>query len=127
MEEKIKILFKKYEDYIFHISHEYWGFSVFIMQKDGKSYGRVYQYDNDKSAICLEGLNVNPDCRNLGLGTELQEIRENIGREIGATESYLWVDTDSWMYEWYKRRGYVDWKKFDDEDNDKLIWMCKTL
>ena len=114
----------KYQ-FISHYAHESWGSEIYIMEINGKAFGRAYWYYDDSSTIYLAGLSVNKEERKMGIGTELQNIREEIGRKMGATISCLWVQKNTWMHEWYKRRGYKDWGKNEHEKN--TIWMEKSL
>lgn len=102
-----------------------WGGSIMIMGKNGKSFARVYWFHDEEKIIYLDWLSVEESARRQGIGTELQEIREKIGIFLGAKESWLWVVKDTWMHDWYRRRGYKDKKKYDGEEN--AIWMKKVL
>jgi len=116
------------ERYIFHYSVHNWGFYLRIMEKSGIAFARAYMYDNDKETICLDSLSVNEDHRKQGIGRELQEIRENIGIAMGAKKSFLWVIKNTWMREWYNRRGYVDSVPYKyDRSIKNAIWMAKDL
>jgi GNAT superfamily N-acetyltransferase len=95
------------------------------MEKTGKAFARLYQYNDDTTTVCLDYLSVDFEIRRKGIGTELQEIREKIGRSLGADTACLWCRKDTWMHDWYKRRGYEDWK--DNEDEENAIWMKKSL
>ena len=95
------------------------------MEKQGKAFARLYWYDDDDKIVYLDMLSVDQEERGKGLGTKLQEIRENIGRELGAIEACLWVKKNTWMYRWYKRRSYLDWKDHETENNS--IWMKKII
>lgn len=111
--------------FIPHYKIESWGLSILIMERSGKAFGRLYQYNDDSSSVYLDWLSVDEDSRNQGIGTELQEVREKIGVGLGATTSCLWVRKDTWMHDWYKRRGYIDFQNHSDEEN--AIWMKKPL
>lgn len=111
--------------YIFHFTNEEWVHEVLIMEKNGHAFARVYWYHDDNESIYLDWLTVNEEHRKNGIGRELQEIREKIGMISGAEFSYLCVRKETWMHNWYLRRGYVDFK--DDEENAALIWMKKSL
>lgn len=111
--------------YIFHHNRANWGFSLLIMEKHGKAFARLYQYDDEDDTVYLDWLSVDPEARKQGIGTELQVLRENIGRKLGATMACLWVEKDSWMHHWYKRRAYKDWKDYENEEN--AVWMRKIL
>jgi GNAT superfamily N-acetyltransferase len=95
------------------------------MEKHGFAFAHAYWYHDDKSTINLNWLSVSESSRKKGIGTELQEIREEIGRKLGASVSSLQVEKGSWMHDWYKRRGY-EYLREDDNDNN-LVWMSKTL
>lgn len=111
--------------FISHLKTESWGSSILIMEKNGKAFGRLYWYSDDNSTIYLDMLSVDIERRKQGIGTELQQLREEIGRNLGATSCYLWVQKNTWMHNWYKRRGYEDWQVYVQEENS--IWMRKLL
>lgn len=112
-------------NFVVHFSSVNWGDEILIMQKDGKAFARAYWYKDDSSTIYLDFLKVDEDIRKQGIGTELQIIREDIGILLNCIYSCLWVKKDSWMYEWYKRRGYKDYKNHERLDN--TMWMRKEL
>lgn len=114
-----------YPNFISHFKTEDWGHSIYIIERTGNAIARMYWYSDDNTTVYLDMLSVEAEYRNKGIGTELQKIRESIGVSIGATTACLWVKKHSWMYEWYKRRGYSDLR--DREDDDGTIWMMKTL
>jgi len=111
--------------FISHYKIESWGYSIFIMDKKGNAFARIYWYHDDLTAVYLDMLSVSVKIRRQGIGTELQEMREQIGRTLGATTSCLWVKEDTWMHDWYLRRGYEDWIKYEEEENS--VWMRKSL
>jgi GNAT superfamily N-acetyltransferase len=112
--------------FILHYKHEYWGFSIFLMEAGGIAFGRVYWYSDDKDTIYLEGLSVDANFRQSGIGNILLNKLEEIGRNSRPSKFIcLWVEKDSWMHEWYKRHGYSDLKDHELEKNS--IWMRKEL
>lgn len=111
--------------FVSHFKLEAWGFSILIMEKNGTAFGRIYRYDDDTTSIYLDMLSVSEEARMKGIGTKLQEMREEIGRQFGATSSYLWVRKSTWMNSWYQRRGYEYFKEYDQEENS--VWMRKSL
>jgi GNAT superfamily N-acetyltransferase len=111
--------------FIFHSKTDIWGESILIMEKFGKAFGRIYWFNDDNTTIYLDWLSVDENVRRKGIGTELQEMREGIGLQLGATIVCLWVRKNTWMYDWYHRRGYQDWKDHKTEEN--AIWMKKKL
>jgi ribosomal protein S18 acetylase RimI-like enzyme len=118
----------KNEHFISHCRTVDWGTLIHVMERTGKAFGRVYQYDNEPTVAYLDSLSVDEKSRRQGLGTKLQEIRERIGVRLGATESFLWVKKDSWMHDWYKRRGYIDYSEKESQEGEgNFIWMRKLL
>ena len=111
--------------YNVHYNENDWGHSIWIMGHDGISFCRVYWYSDDETTVYLDSLSVTPSERKKGIGTELQEIREEIGITIGAKYSCLSSKKDTWQHEWYKRRGYIDFQNRDDVPN--TVWMKKEL
>lgn len=112
-------------EFIYHHKKSSWGRSVLIMAAGGVAFARIYWYNNDEKTAYLDMLSVNEEYRKCGIGTELQKIRELIAISTGATEARLWVDKDSWMHEWYKRRGYTDYADYEHVEN--CVWMSKRL
>lgn len=111
--------------FIFHCVRETWGWEVYVMEKKGKAFGRVYGYNDDKTTAYLAGLSVEESSRKQGLGTETQKVREAIAGRGGIKTLCLWVEKGTWMHEWYKRRGYQDWKDHEEQENN--VWMRKEL
>lgn len=89
-----------------------------------KSSARIYQYSDDNASVYFENIRVDSEFQRKGLGTRLLRMLEVFGKSLGATESYLWVRKDSWMHEWYRRKGYTDFK---EHQVTNFIWMKKHL
>lgn len=113
------------EEYISHYSPSVESTTIFIMRKDGKAVCKLSWWDNDLTTIYLDWLSIDNSIKRQGIGTYLQELREDIGRKLGATTAFLQVRKDTWMRDWYKRRGYVDY--IDSATDSKFIWMKKEL
>lgn len=101
------------------------GGNVWVMHKDGKGFARLYWWTDEPDSVYLSDLSVSDEYRNSGIGTELQEIREEIGRKRGTKWYRLWVEKGTWMRKWYARRGYTYWKKMSDDVNN--MWLKKRL
>ena len=114
-----------YPYFIFYIQSERWGTSIWITQREGKAFGRVYWYNDDNTIIYLDNLSVNKKERKQGIGTLLQVLREEIGRILKIPFSHLLVLRDSWMHDWYCRRGYSDYKEHDTDKD--WVWMSKQI
>jgi len=96
-----------------------------VQLNEGKATGSIYWYDDDKTTVYMSSLKVAKDIRKRGFGTKLQEMREEIGRTMGAKHSILLAQNESWMYKWYKRRGYSDYKSHEVKKG--FVWMRKLL
>jgi GNAT superfamily N-acetyltransferase len=112
------------EDFMSHYSKDDWGDCVWLMEKSGKAFARAYWFKDVRKTIYLDSLSVIEESQNQGYGTKMQEIRESIGKELGAKYSCLWVRKGTWMIEWYKKRGYKYYKKYKEEN---AFWMRKKL
>lgn len=108
---------------LMHYSESDWGCSLYFMTNDGMGYARLYVFPDDEYSVYLDSLSVNENARKIGIGRNLQELREKIGILCGAKQSFLWCKKDSWMHDWYLRRGYTDYKDYEPG----YIWMVKDL
>ena len=113
------------DNYIVHFNSSNWGDEFKIMKKDGKAFARAYIYYDDLTTLLIDCLTVDESIRKQGIGLELQIIRETIGIYLNAQYSMLWVKRDDWMYDWYKRRGYIEYHNKNRKDNS--VWMRKEL
>lgn len=110
-------------NYAIHYRIESFGKSIMIMGKDGLSYFRIYWYSDDEKSIYLEGLSVT--VQRSGIGTHLLECAEKIATSLDASTIYLWVAKETWMQDWYVRKGYEYSSEYEEEPN--AIWMKKKL
>lgn len=116
---------KDKRNYIFHGKRESWGSSVYIMHEIGYSFVRIYCYNDNNDVLYLESLSVDENKRNGGYGNGLLYICEQYARIAKIKTIQLWCDKNSWVYEWYKRNGYVEIKPHETEQNH--IWMEKQI
>ena len=110
-------------EYILHFSDLEWGGAVMVMQREGKAFVRFYSYD-DQNCMYLASLSVHAEYRNNGQATRIMQLAERVAKENGFGSIVLKADEGSWMYEWYKRLGYV---QFGDMEDDGLTWMKKSF
>lgn len=108
------------EDFLLLPSKDFWGGSVMVMQKEAKGFCRTYFYHDNQDYICFDWLVVNESDRKKGIGTRLLKAHIELAKSLNI-ESYLWVKTGSWMHDWYRRNGYVDYKDHETEENS--MWM----
>jgi N-acetylglutamate synthase-like GNAT family acetyltransferase len=94
-----------------------------FVSKDKESSIGAYIYHDDPTSIYLNSLFVSKHYRQKGRGNNLLKFVEQFGRENGCTHCYLWAKSDSWMVDWYSRRGY----RFHSKRDDDHVWMVKEL
>lgn len=90
----------------------------------GVAKASIYCYIDDYSTVYLANLFVLPEYRNRGVGEQLQIIREQIGKDVKAELSCLWVKKETWMYQWYEKRGY---SYITEHQIEGYVWMQKSL
>jgi len=110
-------------DFILHERDEDFGNSIIIMEKTGKSYGRIYWYTDNELVCYLAGLSVDKNFLGKGFGNQLLKKLESIAIERKALTIHLWVKKNSWQYKWYNRNGYVYFGEFDSEHD----WLIKQI
>lgn len=93
------------------------------MSNGGMSTGRAYIEKGNEKIIYLDSLGVSEGERKQGLGTAMQEFREELGRMHGCTHSMLWVKRKTWRRKWYERRGY----RYSSGYDLKHVWLKKKL
>ncbi len=106
--------------FILHTSESEWGSSVLIMEKNGKAFCRTYWFNDNTSTIYFDWLSVNENERRNGIANELLNAHIEVAK-IFEVETCLWVKKETWLYKWYKRKGYTDYKNYKEEKN--AIWM----
>ena len=96
----------------------------YVVEGNGKAFGRAYIFNDSKDTIYLDFLSVAEEHRNKGLGLKMQKIREQIGRDNDCKYSFLWVKKKTWMRKWYERRGYKYHSQYKEEN---AVWLKKKL
>ena len=108
--------------FIIHTSEEDWGGSILVMEKNGKAFCRTYWFNDDNSTIYFDWLSVDNDVRRNGIATEMFNIHIEFAYKYDLI-SCLWVKKETWIHDWYERKGYVDFKDHENESN--AVWMKK--
>lgn len=126
---------KKYFTKVFKNIWDRFNYHIFFTDEenylnimDYHTFVRVYFYDDnleDKNIhhFYISDLSVEEGFRREGRATNMLNHIEAIAKQCKITELYLKVDKDSWMHEWYLRRGFRDYTL--DEEN--YIWLQKLL
>lgn len=100
-----------------------WGM-VWNINGENKSFRfSVYVYDDDNSTLYLSNVFVSKEHRGKGLGNKILETADKIAEKFGCKQICLKAKIGSNAYSWYKRHGYNDLEK-DNEDND-YMWLIK--
>ena len=108
---------------VIHHNYWYWGESYVIIIANGC--GTVtMQIDNDNTeAGHINCLSVVNDVRHKGLGNILLAECEALAKKLGLKEVYLSAEKDSFVFDWYKRHGYIK----DKYRNKYLYRLTKQL
>jgi GNAT superfamily N-acetyltransferase len=109
------------DKFICHLSKEDWGFSIMVMEKEGKAFSRTYFLNDDKNSIYFDWLNVDENYRELGLATELLDTHIKVS-DYFKLESMIWVEKNTWIEDWYMRKGYEYYCEYDEKSN----WLIKN-
>jgi predicted GNAT family N-acyltransferase len=120
MEKIIKDLKKENQSFIYHISKAEWGGAFLVMEKNGKAFARTYWFNDDNKTIYFDWLSVEESERGNGIATELLNAHIETAKKNNVN-SCLYVEKNSWMYDWYSRKGYIETTKHETEIN--AIWM----
>ena len=83
-----------------------WG--IIYYYKNTKCSFALYMYDDDKKSLYLSNVSVSDTERGKGIGNEILEFVYNQANKRDVDSLYLFVLENSWMHEWYKRKGFVD-------------------
>ena len=88
-------------------------------------YARIYIeiYEDEPNECVLTHLYTLEGYRQKGYGRQALIEAESIAKELGCHTTYLKVETDSWMHQWYLRMGYKWYKTADKE----YTWLIKNL
>ena len=89
-------------------SPPYFGFSLYI-------------YNDDPKTLYLSNVHVSHFYRGRGFGNNLLEFVFKESKKLGTQSIRLKVLRESFMYDWYSRKGFTD--LCNDEEDEKYIWM----
>lgn len=89
-----------------------------LFDEDYNGQVRVLIEDNE---CIMNSLFVNERQRDLGIGACLVEKAEVYALEKGFDNLYLYVETERWMHDWYKRLGYCDTKETCEVGYTKMV------
>lgn len=104
---------------IYHDNNWYWGDTTTIITTD--SLGMVeLQYDNKYPSIAfIRGLSVHYSARKGGIGNALLDLCKKEAIKRGKKFLQLNVQKDSWLVQWYERRGFTT---IFEDDNEFTMW-----
>ena len=97
----------------------------YVNAADGTYRFAVYKYDDDDETIYLSNVFVREDSRRQGYGNEILTSAEDYAKRLNASVICLKVLSGSDVHRWYKRHGYEDLEK--DEEERGYMWMRKVL
>ena len=92
---------------------------------DGTYRFAIYKYDDDPNTIYLSNVFVKEESRRHGYGNEILKAAEDYAKKFDVTAICLKVLSGSDVHRWYKRHGYEDLEK--DEEERGYMWMRKMM
>ena len=88
---------------------------VYCMESHGYAFCELSYYENERHSMFLSNLNVDEHHRRTGMATELISIVSSMAKKKGCNYLYLHtVDEKSWITDWYKRLGFIQYNTSDD-------------
>lgn len=84
----------------------------------------IYKYDDDPRTLYLSDVEVEKAFRGYGYGRDILRWVDCFAWQQDADKIRLWVETNSFVHDWYKRHGFVDMTV--EEWRPGYIWMEKT-
>lgn len=142
--ELLKVITESKELTIVHHKNKWnWGESIICITNDGCGTATlsftsepIYDGESDKvqyiKQATISGVSVYTTERQKGYGNFLLEDCENLAKEAGYKEVYLWSELNSDPYKWYKRHGYIDTNELsyipsEDNTSNPVVKLMKVL
>lgn len=86
--------------------------AIYMMESSGAAFCMLSYYEAEKHSMYLSNLNVDIDKRKKGYGKSILDYVISFSKKLGCKYLYISVDDKrSWVYKWYKRLGFVEYKK----------------
>ena len=128
--EKAKELFRKKGSFRVHYNKQGEMESVFVMSTSGHLFFRLTKYgdwsEGEEREIYLSDFSVEEQFRGLGEGNKSLDKIIEVCKELGADKLLLGVEeVDSWVSEWYKRKGYKVDTYYEDCDDQLFLNLKK--
>ena len=108
---------------VIHHNYWYWGESYYIILDNGNGMITMQIDNDDKILGCITNLSVTDLARKKGLGDRLLKECEELAKSLGIKEIYLTAEKGSFVFDWYKRKGFIK----DKYRNKYLYRLTKQL
>ena len=108
-----------------HVTAPDWGREIMLMEEHGHAFARLYWYNGAGEGLYVECLSVEEPQRKKGFATEILKAIDQMAGTLGVRCISLSVKKDTWVYDWYIRKGF-NWLTWDCE-NQNTVWLRKTL
>ena len=100
--------------------------TIYLMEEHGYAFCMLTYYEVEKHRMYLSNLNVKEDRRRDGYGGKMLDYAIEYAHKNGCKYLYLYVvDGDSWIAKWYKRKGFIPFKKSSDGSCDMFLEINK--
>ncbi len=95
-----------------------------FVRPDGLGFVRMSVSENDDIPF-IHALNTHVSARGNGYADKLLDFAEEYAmKRLKSNKTSLAVESDSWMKDWYRRRGY---RQMTAPDDDGCVYMVKRL
>ena len=103
-----------------------WGWRTYYTGPNDSVRFALYAYDDDPKTLYFSNLFVDPKHRGHKLGDEVLDYVENIAKLNSYESIILNVKKDSWVRDWYEKRGF-EYMEDCGDDYSGNVWMRMDL
>lgn len=112
-------------DIVYSVKKEFTDFGYQLNYMSSDSSFDLYRYDDEPSILYLACVYVSPAKRKQGIGNSLLSYAESEAKKMNAEHLCLKCLKSSWVYNWYKRHGFVYFHY--DRFNRDYVWLRKCI
>lgn len=117
------VIFETIDEIIFDLTHNI----VLVIEYMGIITGSLRLCEMDNRNFYLKRFSINPDYQNMGMGTFLYYYAEDIAKQRGVRNIYLYSSVeDKRLISFYKNLGFIC-LKFDCKNGYRRGYWCKKI
>ena len=107
---------------LIHINNWKWGRSFTIIENDATAVIEFTVSNDEPELAYLKGLSVHCDSRKEGLGNKMLDTAMTQAKRNGCKYAYLHAEKDSFVFDWYKRKGFKYYGDAPDENGFVVMY-----